>query len=630
MKKILTILCVLSTITISPLITISCSNKESDNSEETDINYYNNLLNDFKREVYRILNNSITLASANWIESGKTSEANKFLTINNFKNVVDYYEEHKNYNLSNEDKENLIYDMNNKINVNSIIWSLNDLRNNSKYDILLKGLENFYGGMEIDYSTLDMQRKEFLNEEGEEHSYNFNGSLSLKFNFKINYLSIDNKISRLSDLDFDFKFGISQDESLSNLWKDFFNNLSKNYLAYSDYGDLDSNKLKLDNEDKIPFIVSNATVNIIKDERTKLASYFSNDSFTTGLTDLVKKNSSLKDISIDFASADKIKTFEQYDLDWINSLKATEKEYLFDDSNISKNLYKYIFNLDKNEKVGNYDKALNDYLLENFNDWKTSYKNVMNEYFKNNLNYEQAELVIKKYSSYLKVGTLNISNLKAVVKGKTIDGNYDIFEQPLPKFKIQFSYSIDLNEKYLNDENNIIETVDSLNTLKSIYTNLWNSIDIYQKCIGITKNNNLETTVPMIILTGDATNLGVGQSFWNPKFSIWENLGKDKLLDIKLSDLNTFMSVYFNNSDFNMETILRSLVFLDYSRQGFISQSFTFEDKNINIKANKNNVILNSSKSYDFKHNFTMNFINATFNFKNLKLTNNLKLISRT
>ncbi|ASP28211.1 hypothetical protein SCORR_v1c04370 [Spiroplasma corruscae] len=612
------------------LSTFSCAKDSQDNSTNIESDnqfYYSNLLDSYKKDVLLIIKNHHNISSMDWIENEENAKNNSFFTSDNIIYQVEYYKKNNNYQLDDMQKKYFLKDMENKLYIDKLSYELNELKSNSKYDVLLNNINNLYNGVDIDFSSLEISYEKITNTlPGQEQiTENFYSNISLKFNYWINYLDKNKKPTKFNTIDYNFNYSLNTNTSLENAWKNLIKNLEFNFLGLpkeisNGFGDLDAKKLKINSDDKTFCMYQSKNINLGCDQTKELNDYFNNKELDQIISKLLQENVNLKE-SIR-ANTFKPYNFVEDSIDYNNIFSADKDQvnYSWNDGGEGQKFYNIIFNNIDNEMESENSDILSNYVNKSSLDWKKTFNNGLKNIVDDSiiLKDSEKELIKSKYDSYSVLGTLNIDNLEVVVKGD----NGNEYSQKLPQFKIQFSYSVDLSDKYLKQESNVNNSA----TLKSTLINLKQGINIYKNAIGISKKDEKDPLSPILTFTGNAKKVE-SNDFIEKEFSIWEYLKKSQVKKYDLNFISDFLFFNILSTDF----VIRQGYYIKVARQFIFDVKIKsmLNEENFNLNYS-NGQLLFPSTNYDYKFNliFKINFINISFNLSISSAPNQTKYVA--
>ncbi len=592
MKKLLNILATISLATIPSLTTLSCSTKNTANKPVNPIEDkdYLKTIEEFKREVNSMVSSELMKANEKLIELTKDENRNKFLNKSNITTFAG-----KENTLNKENKNSLLVDLNNKLFIQDIKSKLNTIKNDTKYNIILDGVDNLFDKLEISWNTLNITYKNYERDTStsENKEKGFASNVKLNFALVINYKDKEGVLEE-HKIDGSFIYSLTNDEAIKYFGETTIKELKNKYFIESNKTKknslLDASALGLDSK-KDKFFNKDSLV----------ASYFNNESFKNDLLTFIKNDlSSTKNNEfiqrLDLSFASNIDTFSK--IDYLVKLQnKSPKSYAWkDEKDNGKDIYDFIFKKEyvepKSDSSNNNDNkipTLYKYLSGETTSMLKKYKEDL-QTFINNLDYfdqaEKEKLLTKDLSCTSKLGYVNLKGLQFKI------GND--YSQELPEFRILTGYAVDLDDKNWDDTR--FASIDTSKTLSSVYYNTLNGIESFHKTFGIKSPKNERA---MSAFTGSTP--GIITNLWD-LFRAQDNQYRrelNKSLSLKLPTQKEYLDKLLlegNQSTFNWQFLREAfdvVIFINNSGL-FIHQIYTNGEKAVDI-------------------NFSLDFLNINF-----------------
>ncbi|AHB36329.1 hypothetical protein SAPIS_v1c04840 [Spiroplasma apis B31] len=587
MKKLLNILATISLATIPSLTILSCSTKNTANNpnESVDVNDYLKIIEEFKKEVNTIVTNELMKANEKLIELTKDEKSNKFL---NQSNITKF--SNKESTLDEEDKKNLLLDINNKLFIQNIKTKLNEIKKDTKYNIILDGVDNIFDKLDINWDSLKISHTNYDKSENvsNDKKEGFTSNVKLNLSLITNYKDKEG-ITEEHKIDSSFIYSLTNDEAIKYFGETTIKELKNKYFIDSDKNNknslLDAVSLGLDTKNDKFF--NNEKV---------VSNYFNNDNFKSSLLNFIKtslksseNNEFIKKLNISFSSS--IDTFSKVDYT-VKLQNKSPKEYAWKDEKTNgKDIFDFIFKSEYAEPniSPTKDETLYKYLSEETTSMLKNYRKDL-ETFINDLDYfdkdEKEKLQSKDLSATSKLGYVYLKGLQF-----KIGSNYI---QELPEFKILTGYAIDIDDKNWEGEN--YKTIENSKTLSSVYYNAMNGIQAFHNVFGITTPKNERA---MSAFTGKTA--GMKDNLWDYIKPSWaqtkEDISKSLSLDFpNQHEYLTKLKYNGNQSTYNWKFIKR-----------VFNISFAVKDTGL-----VNNIIYyQGEKSVEM--NFALDFVNINF-----------------
>ncbi len=517
MKKLMSMLGVLSLTGLIGTQIVSCSTKNNTKVVPTEPEKpgtgeeesLDKLIEEFKSDINKIVNDELNATKTNLFELESHSQNSAFLKNDILKTI-------KENNITDQQKEDLIKDLKNKINYNIMDTQIQKLKSNPKYDILLRDVEKVLQRIVIRTDTINIK---YTEDKSTIKISNITFDYSILTNFKNK-----DKVTEEYGVKNSFNYSQTNNEKITGWWENLMDELSNVIYDKSDITHLTSKNLQV-NDDKDKFFTNNKYI----------SNYINNGKSAETILKLIDNNNELSQFG-------KLSFNDQKDIfsrvEWNLQLSANNVWTLYNWKNKNFNgrgLYDLIFRNKSDliskkmgENIVRVEQPLYEHLNLSIDSYTSNFKKSAENYSKK----LKIDNTTSYFNSAIKFGYIYFAGLKL-----TIGENYT---QELPEFKLFTSYSIDETENiYVNNRGFVKSPLN-----QSIYYNSLKGINAFKEIFGIKPT---KYQYALAAFTGKSDK--IKENLWDiiPNLAASEDEGKifmDKkmsnIMSLNLNQLNKY------------------------------------------------------------------------------------------